>query len=152
MTNILVSACLLGLECRYDGKDCLNEKVKELKRYATLIPVCPEQMGGLSTPRVPSEIVGDRLLSKEGADVTENYDKGARMALEIAKLNDCKYAVLKQKSPSCGCGLIYDGTFSGKLIAGNGNTTKLLNENGIICFSDEDVDSLLNILVDKSTI
>ena len=149
MINILVSACLLGLDCRYDGKNCLNEKVLELKKYANLIPVCPEQMGGLSTPRDPSEIVGKRLISNKGTDVTANYDKGAEMALKLAEINYCHYAVLKQKSPSCGCGLIYDGTFTGKTIKGNGNTTRLLTENGIICFSDEDIDELLSILIDK---
>ena len=149
MINILVSACLLGCDCRYDGKNCLNEKVLELKKYANLIPICPEQMGGLSTPRDPAEIVGSRLVSNKGNDVTENYDKGADIALKIAQINGCRYALLKQKSPSCGCGLIYDGTFSGKTIEGNGNTTKLLIENGIICFSDEDIDGLLKELIDK---
>ncbi len=149
MINILISACLLGLDCRYDGKNCFNDKVLELRKYANLIPVCPEQMGGLSTPRDPSEIVGNRLISNKGTDVTAYYDKGADMALKLAQINDCKYALLKQKSPSCGCGLIYDGTFSGRTIKGNGNTTKLLSENGIICYSDEDIGLLLKELIDK---
>ena len=149
MINILVSACLLGLDCRYDGKNCLNEKVIRLREHANLIPVCPEQMGGLPTPRDPSEIVGGRLLSSKGKDVTENYDKGAEMALKLARMYDCRYALLKQKSPSCGSGVIYDGTFSGKTVIGNGNTTKLLLENGIICYSDEDIEELLKELIDK---
>ena len=146
MHNILVSACLLGIDCRYDGKNCFNDKVLKLREYANLIPICPEQMGGLTTPRVPSEIVGSKLINKEGIDVTDYYQKGANIALKIAQINDCKYALLKQKSPSCGNGLIYDGTFSGKVIEGDGNTTKLLKENGIICYSDEEIDNLIYLL------
>lgn len=145
MTNILVSACLLGIDCRYDGKNCYNEKVLELRKYANLIPICPEQMGGLTTPRLPAEIVGQNLINKEGIDVTSNYQKGASIALKIAKINDCKYALLKQKSPSCGKGLIYDGSFTGKVIEGDGNTTKLFKENGITCYSDEEIDELINL-------
>lgn len=146
MINILVSACLLGLNTRYDGKSTLNNDILLLKEKCNLIPICPEQMGGLSTPRVPSEIVGDRLISKEGIDVTSEYDKGRNIALEIAKINDCKYAILKQKSPSCGCGQIYDGSFSGKLIEGNGYTTRLLLDNGIKVFADTDINAFLEII------
>lgn len=146
MPNILVSACLLGIDCRYDGKNCYNEKIQDLRKYANLIPICPEQMGGLTTPRVPAEIVGHNLINKEGIDVSSNYQKGASIALKIAHINNCEYALLKQKSPSCGCGLIYDGTFTGKVIEGDGNTTKLLKENGIICYSDEEINELLNLL------
>lgn len=149
MPNILVSACLLGINCRYDGKNCLNEKVLKLRDYANIIPICPEQMGGLSTPRVPGEIVGNKILSKSGDNLTDNYNNGANIALKIAQINNCKYALLKQKSPSCGCGLIYDGSFSGKLIGGDGNTTKLLKENGIMCFNDEEIEKLLKLLIDK---
>lgn len=146
MINVLVSACLLGLDCRYDGKNCLNEDILLLKEKCNLIPICPEQMGGLPTPRVPSEIVNGRLINKEGNDVTEQYDKGKEIALKIAKINDCKFAILKQKSPSCGCGNIYDGTFSGKLISGNGNTTKYLIENGIKVYADTDIKDFLKEL------
>ena len=146
MINVLVSACLLGLDCRYDGKNCLNEDILLLKEKCNLIPICPEQMGGLPTPRVPSEIVNGRLINKEGNDVTEQYDKGKEIALQIAKINDCKFAILKQKSPSCGCGNIYDGTFSGKLISGNGNTTKYLIENGIKVYADTDIKDFLDNL------
>ena len=146
MINILVSACLLGLDCRYDGKNCLNEDVLFLKGKCNLIPICPEQMGGLPTPRVPAEIVGYKLINKEGKDVTCEYDKGRQIALKIAEINDCKYAILKQKSPSCGCGLIYDGTFKGKLIEGYGNTTKLLMEKGIKVYPDTDIKRLIEEL------
>ena len=149
MKKILVSACLLGLDCRYDGKNCYIGKIEELKKHAVLIPVCPEQMGGLPTPRVPAEIQGERLISREGTDVTSNYEKGAEMALKIAQINGCDMALLKQKSPSCGHGRIYDGSFSSNIIEGEGNTTKLLLNNGIRCYSDEEIDDLLKVLVDK---
>ena len=149
MIKILVSACLLGLDCRYDGKNCYNAKIEELRKHAVLIPVCPEQMGGLSTPRVPAEIKGDRLINREGADVTSNYQKGAEMALKIAQINDCRIALLKQKSPSCGHGTIYDGTFSSRTVAGEGNSTRLFLENGMECYSDEEIDELIKKLVDK---
>lgn len=146
MINVLVSACVLGLNCRYDGNNCYNEDIELLKGKCNLIPICPEQMGGLSTPRVPAEIVNGKLISKEGFEVTEQYNKGREMALEIAKINNCKYAILKQKSPSCGKGIIYDGTFTGKLIEGNGNTTKFLIENGIKVYSDTEIKAFLKEL------
>lgn len=129
--KILVSACLLGASCRYDGKTVPNESVKALAEKHELIPFCPEIYGGLSTPRDPSEIIGDKVMSINGKDVTKQYNKGAREALMIAKMFGCTTAVLKEKSPSCGCGKIYDGTFSGTLKDGMGVTAKLLTENGI---------------------
>ncbi len=131
MSNILVSACLLGADCKYNGKNNRNENVLRLMEKHTLIPVCPEQLGGLSTPREPSEKSGGRVISKSGADVTENYKKGADEVLKIARLYGCKRAVLKAKSPSCGSGKVYDGTFSGTLIDGDGVTAQLLKQNGI---------------------
>lgn len=131
MSNILVSACLLGINCKYNGKNNQNEKVLKLGDKHMLIPVCPEQLGGLTTPREPSERCGDRVINKLGADVTENYIRGAEEALKIAKLFGCKKAVLKEKSPSCGMGKIYDGAFSGTLVEGDGVTVRLLCENGI---------------------
>lgn len=135
----LCSACLLGIKCRYDGKSKPNEKVLELAKKEVLIPVCPEQLGGLSTPRIPSEQKDIRVISEKGKDVTENFDLGARQALKIAKIFGCREAILKQKSPSCGCGRIYDGTFSGKVIEGDGVTTKLLKKNGIKVITEEDL-------------
>ena len=150
--NILVSACLLGVSCRYDGNSCEVEAVKELSKYCTLIPICPEQMGGLPTPRYPSEIVGDKVINQVGIDVTNEYVKGAHIALEYALLNDVKYALLKAKSPSCGSGQIYDGTFSKTLINGDGICAKLLKENGIEVYSEENINELLDIvLTNKNT-
>ena len=148
MAKIIVSACLLGLNCRYDGKNCLNEKIRELSKKHTLIAVCPEQMGGLSTPREPSEIVDEKLINKAGIDVTKQYHKGALMAYDIAKLNDCRYAILKSKSPSCGKGMIYDGSFSGQMTNGNGVTVSLFEKNDITVFSDQELDELIKQISD----
>ena len=135
--KILVSSCLLGENCRYKGDNCKNEKVLALKGEHELIGVCPEVMGGLSTPRAPSERVGDKVLSSEGKDVTENYRAGAEAALKIAKREKVDYCVFKAKSPSCGCGKIYDGTFSGKLVEGNGVTSELFLKNGFSIKTEE---------------
>lgn len=149
MANIIVSSCLLGCNCRYDGKNCLNKDVRILSKKHTLIPICPEQMGGLSTPRSPSEIVNTKVISKNGNDVTNQYNKGALMALKIAKVNNCSYALLKTKSPSCGKGKIYDGSFSGKLIEGDGITVKLFKENNIKVFSDLELNELQKELYEQ---
>ncbi len=143
MERILVSACLLGASCRYDGKSKPNEKVLELMEKYELIPVCPEIFGGLPTPRTPAERVGSRVLTRDGADVTEQYEHGAAEALRLAKLFGCKKAVLKEKSPSCGSGEIYDGSFSGALTPGFGVAAALLFENGIEVFGESDIEKLL---------
>ena len=129
--KILVSACLLGTNCKYSGGNNYSEEVMEYLKDYEIIPICPEQLGGLSTPRPASEIIGDKVINNEGTDVTSNYQKGAEETLKIAKLLGIKKALLKAKSPSCGNGKIYDGTFSGTLIDGDGITTKLLKENNI---------------------
>ena len=136
---ILCSACLLGIKCRYDGKDKLNKKVIELSKKKILIPVCPEQLGGLSTPREPAEQKGKRVITELGKDVTQNFKKGAKEVLKLAKLFGIKEAILKQKSPSCGFGKIYDGSFSGQLIKGNGVTAALLKRNKIKIITEEDL-------------
>lgn len=132
---ILVSACLCGVNCKYNGKNNLNEEMLELLKKGEVLLVCPEQMGGLETPRNPSEIkiINNevKVFMKDGRDVTENYKKGAEEVLRLAKELNIKKAILKKKSPSCGCGEIYDGTFTDKLISGNGITAALLLENGI---------------------
>ena len=140
MKRILVSACLLGLCCRYDGGTKPCEKVLALAKDNILVPVCPEQLGGLSTPRTPSERqpVGG-VLSKDGRDVSENYARGAEAALKIARLAEVDYAILKARSPACGKGEIYDGSFSGKTTAGNGVAAELLMSEGIAVFSDEEI-------------
>lgn len=145
----LCSACLLGINCRYDGQNKLNQKIIELAKKELLIPVCPEQLGGLSTPREGPEITGDgsevldgkaKVITKTGKDVTENFIRGAKETLELAILLNIKEAILKQKSPSCGCGKIYDGTFSGNLIKGDGVTTALLKRNKIKTISEKDLE------------
>jgi uncharacterized protein YbbK (DUF523 family) len=137
--KILVSACFLGINCKYDGTSNKNEKILKLARDYILIPVCPEILGGLPTPREPAEQKGKRVITKSGKDVTKYFEKGAKEVLKIAKILKIKKAILKQKSPSCGCGKIYDGTFSGKLIKGDGITTKVLKKSGIKVFSEEDI-------------
>lgn len=129
--NILVSACLLGIQCRYDGNGILLEELNQLKKHHNLIPVCPEIYGGLQTPRQPAEICGDRVITKDGKDVTYEFQKGAQETRKLAYFYDCSCAILKERSPSCGYGKIYDGTFSGKLIDGNGLTSDLLSCDGI---------------------
>lgn len=133
----LVSACLVGVKCRYDGNDNEIETIKELVNKGQAVPVCPEQLGGLSTPRDPAEIVGDKIMTKNGKDVTEAFYLGAERTLAIAKVCGCKKAILKAKSPSCGCGKVYDGTFSGRLVAGEGITAKLLKQEGIEIYTEE---------------
>lgn len=139
--NILVSACLLGICCRYDGKGNPNESVLALlgRDDVTLIPVCPEQLGGMSTPRTPSERLDDRVINRAGEDVTDYFSKGADAALQIAQQCRCRYAILKERSPSCGCGRIYDGTFSGTLTDGNGVTAELLLQAGIQVFGESQI-------------
>jgi uncharacterized protein YbbK (DUF523 family) len=129
--NILVSACLLGVNCRYNGTSKLHEEILELMKIHQLVPVCPEIYGGLQTPREPSERVGDKILTRLGVDVTENFDRGASEIGELAKLYDCNYAILKERSPSCGYGKIYDGTFSDRLVDGNGVLAELLAKQGV---------------------
>ena len=139
MAKILVSACLLGLPVRYDGQSKVVEKIVELAKDNTFIPVCPEQLGGLPTPRIKSEIKDNLAIRYDGKDVTDNYLRGANITLDIAKLNKIDYCILKSKSPSCGKGLIYDGNFNGTLIDGDGLTCKLLKENGFVVYSEEDI-------------
>jgi uncharacterized protein YbbK (DUF523 family) len=141
--NILVSACLLGINVRYDGKSKLVEKIKILSKEHNLIPICPEIYGGMTTPREPSEKIGDSIISKTGEDVTDKFVKGAEETLKLAKFFDCKYAILKERSPSCGYGKIYDGTFSGKLVDGNGLTADLLAKNGIKIIGESELEKLL---------
>lgn len=127
----LISACLIGENCKYDGHNNLDIIAKALFDKGLAISVCPEVLGGLGTPRVPSEIMDGKVVSKEGIDVTKAFTIGAKKTLEIALKNKVEYAILQSRSPSCGSKQIYDGTFSGELIDGMGVTTKLLRENGI---------------------
>ena len=136
---IIVGACLLGICCRYDGKIKTDENICALAKTDTLIPVCPEQLGGRPTPRLPVEIKNGRVVEKDGADHTDEFIKGAYEVLKIAKINCVKNAVLKSNSPSCGFGKIYDGTFSKTLVNGNGITAEILNENGIEIKTENDL-------------
>lgn len=129
--KILVSACLIGVNCKYNGENNFQEEIIEFLKDYEIIPVCPEILGGLPTPRTPSEIIKDRIKTQNNVDVTNEYKKGAEETLKIAKLLGIKKALLKAKSPSCGNGKIYDGTFTKTLIDGDGITTKLLKENDI---------------------
>ena len=142
MKSILVSACLLGTPCRYDGKSKPCEAVISLKEKYNLIPVCPESDGGLPTPRVPSERIGDRVMMRDGRDVTENYMKGAEYALSLCLHNNITHAILKERSPSCGHGFIYDGTFSGTLTGRDGVTAELLIKNGITVLGETEIEEL----------
>ena len=129
--KLLVSACLLGENCKYSGGNNYSPAVADLAERYELVPVCPEQLGGLPTPRTPSERVGDRVLARDGADVTDAFRLGAEKALEIARAHGVRRAVLQERSPSCGCGTVYDGTFSGTLVPGDGVAAALLRENGV---------------------
>lgn len=136
---IIVSACLAGFPCRWDAAEKGDSRIIELVKAGKAIPVCPEQLGGMTTPRAPSEIGDGGVFAKDGTDVTEQFTQGAKMVLKIVQTYECKQAILKAKSPSCGSGLIYDGTFTGVLIQGDGITAKLLKENGVLVSSEEDL-------------
>ena len=140
--TILVSACLLGCPCRYDGKSKPHESILALLGEHTLIPICPEQMGGLATPRPPAERKDGGVFTENGGDVTEQYRRGAEEALHLAKLYGCTCAVLKERSPSCGSGQVYDGSFSRTLVAGDGVTAALLKANGITVWGESEVENL----------
>lgn len=138
--KILVSACLLGVNCKYNGNNNLNDKVIKYIENKEVIPICPEIMGGLSIPRYPSEIVDDKVINNQNQDVTKEYTKGAEETLKLARILGVRKALLKSKSPSCGCGKIYDGTFTNTLINGDGITTKLLKENKIEVITEMELD------------
>ena len=145
MEKLLISACLLGISSRYDGKSKRaidDSTVKALSERYELVPFCPEIYGGLSTPRIPAERVGDEYFNKDGVCVTENYIRGAKEALALSKLLGIKKALLKARSPSCGKGRIYDGSFSGTLTDGNGAAAELLMRDGIEVFTEEEIDKL----------
>lgn len=144
-TKILVSACLLGENCKYNGTNNKNEDVLALTDVFEIVPVCPECFGELPIPREPAEIVGDRVVSKEGVDVTDQFKMGADRALYVAKECNAPVALLKENSPSCGFGKIYDGTFSKRLVDGNGVTAQLLVDNDIQVFGESNVKKLIDL-------
>jgi len=148
MPKYLVSACLAGENVRYDGKNCLQQKLKDLVKNNQAIMICPEVMGGLATPRLPAEIVGGsaqnvftnqaKILDASGQDVTEEFLKGAYKALEIAKKNHITHVILKENSPSCGSHFIYDGTFQGQKTKGMGLTASLFQQHGFQVLSENE--------------
>lgn len=133
-----ISACLCGVKCRYDAKSKPNENALKLYESGEAILICPEQAGGLSVPRPPCEIVGDKIMSRDGTDCTKQYMDGSEKVLDICKKHGVKKALLKQNSPSCGTSHIYDGTFTGTLIEGEGVTARLLREHGIEVMGEKD--------------
>lgn len=144
--KLLISSCLLGANVKYNG---LNNKIDDasleaLKEKYELYTVCPESMGGLTIPRNPSEIKGEYVYSSLGIDVTNYFINGANISLKVALDNNIKKALLKESSPSCGSSLVYDGAFTGKKVNGQGITTKLLRENGIEVYSENDINILIN--------
>lgn len=140
---IIISACLCGCNCKYNGENNKNEQCVKLFKEGKAILICPEQLGGLSTPRTPCEIIENngliKVVNKLDEDLTENFKKGAEEALKLAKLVNAKVAILKENSPSCGSSFIYDGTFSNNKIKGIGITAKKFIENGIKVFSENDI-------------
>ena len=142
MKPILVSACLLGAACKYSGGDNLCPQIAAMAQDHALVPVCPEQLGGLPTPRTPSERQGDRVVTKDGRDVTDAYLRGAQEALKLSKLFGCDTAILKARSPSCGARAIYDGSFTGTVVPGDGVTAELLQASGIRVLTEAELDLL----------
>lgn len=139
MKKILVSACLLGVACRYDQGEKTDPRLLGLMDDNILIPVCPEVLGGLPTPRLPCEIKDGRVVNELGQDFTREFKKGAEETLKLARLYQVDLAILKAKSPSCGCGKIYDGSFSKRLIKGNGITSQILLRENFKVISEEDL-------------
>ena len=133
----VVSACLAGVPCRYDGGCSPCPAVQRLIRAGQALPVCPETLGGLPTPRVPSEIRGGRVVAKDGTDVTDAFTRGAEEALRLAQENGCTAAILKARSPSCGSGEIYDGTFTGTRVPGEGVFARMAREAGLEIWNEE---------------
>ncbi len=140
--KILVSACLLGLRCRYDGQAKPNARVLALGEKHTLVPCCPEQLGGLPTPRSPSEWQGERIVNRAGQDVTAQYLRGGEEAVKLARTLGCSLAVLKERSPACGSREVYDGSFTGVLIPGQGSAAAALRAAGIPVIGESELDRL----------
>ena len=141
--KLLVSACLMGVGCRYDGKSNELPQLAELIARHDCIPACAEVFGGLPTPRVPAEIVGDRVVNKEGRDVTAEFARGAKEVARLAQVTGCTAALLKERSPSCGRGQVYDGTFTKTLVEGDGLTARALKDLGLTVYGESEIELLL---------
>lgn len=140
---IAISSCLVGISCTYKGSNHTIDVLQQLINDGKAIAVCPEVLGGLSIPRDACEIVDNQVVSKQGKDYTKEYQRGANKVLELVKTHHITTVILKSKSPSCGKGYIYDGTFSHQLIKGDGITTKVLEQNGIIVYNEDTLDKFL---------
>ncbi|ASS38754.1 DUF523 domain-containing protein [Fusobacterium sp. oral taxon 203] len=142
--KVLISACLLGDNVKYSGGNNLTpELVTLLEKYnVKIVKICPECFAGLPIPRVPSEIRGDKVYGKDGRDITKEFLVGAEKTYQVAKNKEIDFAILKERSPSCGNSYIYDGSFSGKVIQGQGLTTRKLNEENIVIFSEENLEEI----------
>lgn len=145
MENLLISACLMGFECKYSGGSNVldKDKLAALRTRYRLIPVCPESAGGLPTPRAPSERRDGKVINKLGQDVTEEYRMGAETALYLARRYGCTKALLKERSPSCGSGKIYDGSFTGTLVPGDGTAAEELKAAGFAVYGESEMDKLI---------
>ena len=142
--RILVSACLMGVGCRYDGKSNQLPQLEQLMKQHTCIPVCPEIFGGLPTPRVPAERQGSKIMTQDGQDVTQQFVRGTAEVLRLADLYHCKAALLKERSPSCGSGQIYDGTFTKTLTEGDGLAAEMLKRKDIAVYGESQIRELVN--------
>lgn len=143
---VLISACLMGVSCRYNGTGGSLDQIDELMRLAHLVPVCPEILGGLPTPRPPAERREGRVITCEGGDVTGAYLRGAQQCLHLARLYGATCALMKERSPSCGAGEIYDGTFTHTRIPGDGTASELLKANGIAVYGESRIGELMDLL------
>ena len=141
--KLLISACLLGRNCKYNGGNNYHPLTEALRERYDLVPVCPECMGGLPIPHDPSERVGDRVLSRSGVDVTAAFRLGAEKAVEAARRSGAQKAVLKERSPSCGFGSIYDGTFTGTVVPGDGVAAEALAAEGVAIWGESRMEELL---------
>ncbi len=145
MEHLLISSCFLGNNCKYNGGNNAlpSETVRKLRENYVLIPICPEVAGGLPIPREPSERLGGIIIGRSGRDVTEEFEKGAETALRLAQRFDCRKALLKERSPSCGSGHIYDGSFTGTVVPGDGAAAEKLRAAGVALFGESDAEKLI---------
>lgn len=141
--KLLISACLLGENCKYSGGNNYEPLTEALGKRFELVPVCPERLGGLTSPRDPAERAGERVLSRAGEDWTAAFRLGAERTLEIARREGISQAVLKERSPSCGCGAVYDGTFTGTVVPGDGVAAELLKRHGVHIRGESQIGELL---------
>ena len=143
METILVSACLLGDNVKYNGKNNYDERIEKLKELFDIVPICPEVFGGLPTPRIPSEVKGENVVNEKGKDVTYEFNKGAHKVINIVNFCHVRKALLMDRSPSCGVNKIYNGKFNGTLIDGMGYTAKLLKAKGVQLYTLDNIDELI---------